>query len=63
MDASKEMPESSRRRRGLDPEGLGRDRLLSRLMSGKIDVEDLDIQFPPSMNSPNGEESEAPKYS
>jgi len=32
-------------------------------MSGKIDVEDLDIQFPPSMNSPNGEESEAPKYS
>jgi type I restriction enzyme S subunit len=26
-----------------------RDRLLSRLMSGKIDVENLDIQFPPSM--------------
>jgi len=26
-----------------------RDRLLSRLMSGKIDVENLDIQFPASM--------------
>jgi type I restriction enzyme S subunit len=26
-----------------------RDRLLSRLMSGKIDVENLDIRFPPSM--------------
>jgi type I restriction enzyme S subunit len=26
-----------------------RDRLLSRLMSGKIDVEKLDIEFPPSM--------------
>jgi len=26
-----------------------RDRLLSRLMSGKIDLEHLDIQFPPSM--------------
>ncbi len=26
-----------------------RDRLLSRMMSGKIDVENLDIQFPPSM--------------
>ena len=26
-----------------------RDRLLSRLMSGKIDVEDMDIQFPASM--------------
>lgn len=26
-----------------------RDRLLSRLMSGKIDVEKMDIQFPPSM--------------
>jgi len=28
---------------------LSRDRLLSRLMSGKIDVENLDIQFPASM--------------
>ena len=26
-----------------------RDRLLTRLMSGKIDVAQLDIQFPPSM--------------
>jgi type I restriction enzyme S subunit len=26
-----------------------RDRLLSRLMSGKIDLEKLNIQFPPSM--------------
>lgn len=26
-----------------------RDRLLSRLMSGKLDVENLDIEFPPSM--------------
>jgi hypothetical protein len=26
-----------------------RDRLLSRLMSGKIDVANLDIQFPDSM--------------
>ena len=28
---------------------ISRDRLLSRLMSGKIDVENLDIQFPDSM--------------
>jgi type I restriction enzyme S subunit len=28
---------------------ISRDRLLSRLMSGKIDVEHLDIQSPPSM--------------
>lgn len=28
---------------------FSRDRLLSRLMSGKIDVEDMDIHFPPSM--------------
>ncbi|MDH6059705.1 hypothetical protein NWP17_04505 [Chrysosporum bergii ANA360D] len=26
-----------------------RDRLLTRLISGKLSVEDLDIQFPPSM--------------
>lgn len=26
-----------------------RDRLLTRLISGKLPVEDLDIQFPPSM--------------
>jgi type I restriction enzyme, S subunit len=29
-----------------------RDRLLPRLISGKLPVEDLDIQFPPSMTSP-----------
>jgi type I restriction enzyme, S subunit len=29
-----------------------RDRLLPRLISGKLTVEDLDIQFPPSMTSP-----------
>jgi len=28
---------------------LKRDRLLSRLMSGKIDVENMNIQFPDSM--------------
>lgn len=28
---------------------ISRDKLLSRLMSGKIDVENLDIHFPPSM--------------
>jgi type I restriction enzyme, S subunit len=28
-----------------------RDRLLTRLISGKLSVEDLDIQFPPSMNT------------
>jgi restriction endonuclease S subunit len=27
-----------------------RDRLLTRLISGKLSVEDLDIQFPPSMS-------------
>jgi hypothetical protein len=31
-----------------------RDRLLSRLMSGKIDVEKLDIQFPASMREDAG---------
>ena len=31
-----------------------RDRLLIRLMSGKIDVEDLDIQFPASMKEEKG---------
>ncbi|MHB8769935.1 MAG: restriction endonuclease subunit S [Syntrophales bacterium] len=40
-----------------------RDRLLTRLMSGKIDVEDLDIQFPPSMNSPVEAGSRAQKCS
>jgi type I restriction enzyme, S subunit len=30
-----------------------RDRLLSHLMSGKIDVENLDIQFPAGMNNPD----------
>ena len=29
-----------------------RDLLLSRLITGKLSVEDLDIQFPPSMRSP-----------
>ena len=29
-----------------------RDRLLPRLISGKLSVENLDIQFPPSMNEP-----------
>jgi len=33
-----------------------RDRLLSRLMSGKIDVENLDIQFPKSMQEENTDE-------
>jgi type I restriction enzyme S subunit len=28
---------------------ITRDRLLSRLMSGKLDVENLDIEFPASM--------------
>jgi type I restriction enzyme S subunit len=28
-----------------------RDRLLTRLISGKLSVEDLDIQFPPSMTT------------
>ena len=28
-----------------------RDRLLTRLISGKLSVEDLDIQFPPSMTA------------
>ena len=28
-----------------------RDRLLTRLISGKLSAEDLDIQFPPSMNT------------
>ncbi len=40
-----------------------RDRLLTRLMSGKIDVEDLDIQFPPSMRLPDEVGSEASKCS
>jgi len=40
-----------------------RDRLLSRLMSGKIDVENLDIRFPASMGAPGGDEVEAPKNS
>jgi type I restriction enzyme, S subunit len=40
-----------------------RDRLLTRLMSGKIDVEDLDIQFPPSMALPDEAGNEAIKYS
>jgi type I restriction enzyme, S subunit len=30
---------------------LTRDRLLTRLISGKLSVEDLDIQFPPSMST------------
>jgi type I restriction enzyme, S subunit len=33
-----------------------RDRLLSRLLSGKIDVENLDIHFPPSMRTPEPDE-------
>ncbi|MEO0520112.1 MAG: hypothetical protein AAF171_22735 [Cyanobacteria bacterium P01_A01_bin.116] len=28
-----------------------RDRLLTRLISGKLFIEDLDIQFPPSMTT------------
>jgi len=40
-----------------------RDRLLSRLMSGKIDVENLDIRFPASMGTPDGDERETPKNS
>ena len=31
-----------------------RDMLLGRLISGKLSVDDLDIQFPPSMQSPKG---------
>lgn len=39
-----------------------RDRLLSHLMSGKIDLEELDIQFPASMREgPVAELAEAPK--
>ena len=30
-----------------------KDQLLPRLISGKLSVEDLDIQFPPSMNEEN----------
>ncbi|RJP90508.1 MAG: restriction endonuclease subunit S [Desulfobacteraceae bacterium] len=33
---------------------VSRDRLLTRLMSGKIDVAELDIQFPPSMKDAEG---------
>lgn len=34
-----------------------RDRLLSRLMSGALDVEDLDIAFPPSMEEELADQS------
>ena len=39
-----------------------RDLLLSRLITGKLSVEDLDIKFPPSMRSPEpveGREADA----
>ncbi len=38
---------------------ISRDRLLSRLMSGKIDVENLDIQFPASMRCAEPVETQA----
>jgi type I restriction enzyme S subunit len=41
---------------------LSRDLLLSRLITGKLSVEDLDIKFPPSMRSPEpveGREADA----
>ena len=40
--------------------GKSRDLLLSRLMTGKLSVDDLDIKFPPSMGGPElAEEKEA----